>query len=236
MIALVMLLTGCAQQYFFNHALSFRNQTVHYNYDLETCRNIAAANVKIPPIRIEYNGPRYVYGTADIRGDGISTRVNYSGYVYEVPNFNSGFAQGWQIGSAIGAAARRGDKTDDCMAKSGWVQVPEIYTPRHGNRQIPENASILEFASSGFQDLFVANGELFLWNPKNSFAHDDQHWQIQMAQVLSDNRTFVCTHRIPFKNERLTDVMCNDLSTATYVINDTSVLSKYLAMLKARGR
>ena len=39
-----------------------------------------------------------------LTGLGLNSLVRYSGYVYEAPTFSSGFAQGWQIGSAIAAA------------------------------------------------------------------------------------------------------------------------------------
>ena len=114
-------LAGCASQsFFYNHALSFRNQPAHYNYDLAVCQNLAAANVPMPPITISRNGPRYVFGTADLTGEGIAAQVDYSGFVYELPSFSSGLAQGFQIGGAMAAAANRSSLVPDAfrVAKS----------------------------------------------------------------------------------------------------------------------
>ena len=230
-ILLFFLLSGCAQQYYFNPSLSFRNQAAHYSYDLETCKKIATANVAIPPIRIEYNGPRYVNGTIDFRGDGIARRVNYSGYVYQAPSFNTGFAQGWQVGAAMAAAAKRADITNDCMTKSGWVLVPKIYTPRHGNERLPENSMVLTYVGLGYQDLLIANGNLYLWNPSSSFKSSDGHRQVSIADVRSDGSTYICDYRVNDSNPKIAEVACNDESTASVRIASDSPLSYYLKRL-----
>lgn len=228
----MVLLSGCAQQYFFNHALSFRNQTAHYNYDLETCQKIASANVPIPPIRIEYNGPRYVYGSVDVRGDGIARRVSYSGYVYQTPDFNTGFAQGWQIGAAMAAAAKQSDITNECMERSGWIPVPEVYTPRHGNKQLSENSWVLHYVNMGYRDLFNSNGTLLLWNPTSSFTSEDGYRQVNIADVRPDGSTFICDYRVQDNNPNVAEVACNDQSTGSAPIADDSALSYYLKELK----
>lgn len=230
-ILLFFLLSGCAQQYYFNHSLSFRNQAAHYSYDLEICKEIAIANAAMPPIRIEYNGPRYVNGTIDVRGDGIARTVNYSGYVYQTPSFNTGFAQGWQLGTAMAAADKRADITSDCMTKSGWALVPEIYTPRHGNKRLPENSMVLSYVGLGYQDLLIRNGNLYLWNPSSSFKSSDGYRQVSVADVRLDGSTFICDYRVNDSNTKIAEVACNDESTASLPIASDSALSYYLKRL-----
>ena len=232
-----LLLSGCStQQFYYNHAVSFRHQPEHYNYDLATCQRIAAANVPIPPIRIEYNGPRYVYGTADITGGGIAQQVRYSGYVYQAPTFTSGFAQGWQIGSAIAAAVNQNKTVQDCMTQSGWVKTPEIYTPRHGNRQLLENRLLLDWVNQGFTDMIKGgDGTLLVWDSSASYIDANGIWEITIADVRPDNTSFLCTYRGDTPTSSAVQVTCNDGSTA--VLNSyqpDSAVGRYLSMMRKR--
>ena len=235
LILLTLLLYGCSTQHYWNHAVSFRYQPEHYNYDLATCQRIAAANAPIPPIHIEYNGPRYVYGTADITGGGIAQQVRYSGYIYEAPTFSSGFAQGWQIGSAIAAAENQSRIVKNCMSRSGWVETAENYTPRHGNRQIPENRLVLDRVDQGFVDMLKgSDGWLYLWNPSVSYIDESGAWEVSIADIRLNNSSFICTHGGRGSGPQTAVVICEDGSRAQYSFNPESIVGTYLQKLRSR--
>jgi hypothetical protein len=237
LLLLTPLLSGCStQQFYYNHAVSFRYQPEQYNYDLATCQRIAAANAPIPPIRIEYNGPRYVYGTADITGGGIAQQVRYSGYVYQAPTFTSGFAQGWQIGSAAAAAVNQNTIAQNCMAQSGWVKTSEFYTPMHGNRQLLENRLLLDWVNQGFTDMIKGgDGTLFVWDPSASYIDTNGTWKVTIADVRPNNTSFLCTYRGGTPNTTTAEISCNDGSTG--VLNSyqsDSAIGRYLSMMQQR--
>ena len=234
LILLPLLLSGCSTQNYFNHAVSFRYQPEQYNYDLATCQRIAATNAPIPPIKIEHNGPRYVYGTADVTGGGIAQQVRYSGYVYEAPTFSSGFAQGWQIGSAIAAAENQSRIVKNCMSRSGWVEASKHYTPRHGNRQIPENRLVLDRVDQGFVDMLKGtDGSLYLWNPSASYVDESGVWEVSIAHIGLNNSSHICTYGGRGSGPETVAVVCDDGSRAQHSFNPESALGKYLKKLRS---
>lgn len=59
--------------------------------------------------------------TCNSMSQGISNPQIYTPTTIGPGNFSSGFSQGWNMGSAIGAAAERDRIFSDCMMGHGWV-------------------------------------------------------------------------------------------------------------------
>lgn len=138
---------GCTTHYY-NSNYPDNQQQKHFAIDNGYCTQVSYGSLPMQQVVINNNvgstttsGNVYLSGT---KGNNYQGRYNstttYNG------NFASGFADGMNIGSAIGASIDRSNIFNSCLTQLGWYRVKK---PTNTNPSIMEPAKVLSSLDFG---------------------------------------------------------------------------------------
>ena len=110
--------------------------------------------------------------------------------------------------------------------------MPEGYTPQYGNKELPENAKVLNFVSKGYRDLHITQRHLFLWNPNTSYLKRNGAWGIDAVIVTPYNTAHECRYSgLAIKQDSVATTTCTDGSVEETAITKGSVIAIYMQKL-----